>query len=46
MPSATRVLAFLLVFTALFLFALMLAVAIEFSDEPVPENACFDRKEW
>jgi len=33
MPSATRVLAFLLVFTALFLFALMLAVAIEFSDE-------------
>jgi len=33
MPSATRVLAFLLVFTALFLFAMMLAVAIEFSDE-------------
>ena len=33
MPSATRVFAFLLVFTALFLFALILAMAIEFSDE-------------
>ena len=33
MPSATRVFAFLLVFTALFLFALILAMAMEFSDE-------------
>ena len=33
MPSATRVIAFLLVFTALFLFALLLAIAMEFSDE-------------
>ena len=32
MPPATRVLAFLLVFTALFLLALVLAVAAEFSD--------------
>ena len=32
MPPATRVLAFLLVFTALFLLALILAVAAEFSD--------------
>lgn len=33
MPSATRVFAFLLVFAALFLFALILATATEFSDE-------------
>ena len=33
MPSATRVFAFLLVFTALFLFALALSMAMEFSDE-------------
>ena len=33
MPSATRVFAFLLVFTALFLFVLMLAIAMEFADE-------------
>ena len=32
MPPATRVLAFLLVFTAFFLLALILAVAAEFSD--------------
>ena len=32
MPPATRVLAFLLVFTALFLLALILSVAEEFSD--------------
>ena len=32
MPPATRVLAFLLVFTALFLLALVLVVAAEFSD--------------
>lgn len=32
MPPATRVLAFLLVFTALFLLALILVVAAEFSD--------------
>lgn len=32
MPPATRVLSFLLVFTALFMLALILAVAAEFSD--------------
>ena len=32
MPPATRVLAFLLVFTALFLLSLVLAVVVEFSD--------------
>ncbi len=33
MPSATRVLAFLLVFSSLFSFALALTIATEFSDE-------------
>ncbi len=32
MPPATRVLAFLLIFTALFLFALVLVIGSEFSD--------------